>query len=130
MKKTLFVIIAGLAVIGGVIGGLTACSGSGSSGPPNATSVLQSDGYTYDSALTNAVQTQIGGAQSNAADGLSSIAVGSQGNNFQVIMVFDNAAEASAGASGVGSTPGITMSTSGDVVTATGTGTAFANFGG
>lgn len=127
-KKTLFAILAGLAIIVGTIAGLTACSGGSSpSGPPSATSVLQSDGYTYDSALTGTVQSEIGAQGSSV--GLSSLAVGSQGSNLQLVMVFGTPAEATEGAAGVGnSAPGITVTTNGDVLTATGSGTSFANF--
>jgi hypothetical protein len=125
-NKALASALAGTAVIAGVFGGLTACSG-GSSAPPSAASVMSADGYTADSALTSTVQSELG--SQGSTDGLSSLAVGSQGSNIQLVMVFDTAAEASGGATAIGSSPGINVSTNGDVLTATGTLTAFSNLG-
>lgn len=128
MKRKVLAILGCLAVVVSVIAGLSACSGSSQSAtPPSATSVLSSDGYTYDSSLTSQVQTGLG-----SEPGLSSLAVGEQGSNIQLVMVVTTASEASAAASGVQSQyagDGITVAANGDVITATGSLDAFASAG-
>jgi hypothetical protein len=110
-----------VAVLGfGAGAGLAACGSSGSSSPPNAQSVLQGNGYTYDSSFTSQVQKSLG----SDTTGESSLAAGSQGSNIQLVIVFTSPTEAAAGASGeqqqLSSGSGITVTSNGDVVTATG----------
>lgn len=131
MKRKLLAILGILGVVVGVVAGLSACSGSsGSSAPPSATTVLSSNGYTYDSAITSTVQGEVG-----SPAGFSSLAVGEKGSDVQLVMVFTSPTQASAGAQaeqtqlGDGS-EGIQVVSNGDVVTATGTLSAFAAQGG
>ena len=122
--KRLIALLAVVLSLGAVIG-LSACSGSSQPAtPPSATSVLQGDGYTYDSAISSEVQTGLG-----TEPGLSSLAVGEQGSNVQLVMVLTSPSEASAAASGVQSQyagQGITVASNGDVLTATGSLSSFA----
>lgn len=129
-KRTILGSVAAIAVLGGTIGGLSACSGSGSSGPPTASSVLSSDGYTPSAAYTTALQGGLASAGSSASSEVtSSIAGTNSAGDIQGVVVFDNAADATAGAQGAGSTPGIAVVTNGDVVTLTGSESAWAALG-
>jgi hypothetical protein len=124
-RNRLIALIAVIFVLGGVIG-LAACSGS--SGPQNATQVLQSDGYTPSATYTSALQ---GGL--NSGGGTTEITSSQAGTNssgdIQGVVVFDNSADAQAGATGAGSSPGISVVTNGDVVTLTGPSAAWAALG-
>lgn len=130
MKNRRF--IASIAIVAGIVGGgaaLTACS-SGPSGPPNATSVLQSDGYTPSAAYTSALQSGLGGAPDGTV--LSSQAGTNSNDQIQLVVVFDNATDAQAGLTGVQTqygSDGITSSASGQVLTATGTVAGFEQAG-
>jgi hypothetical protein len=117
-----------VAVVGfGAGAGLAACS-SGGGGLPNATSVLQANGYTPSASYTSALQSGLSGTT-----GVTSSEAGTNGDNIQLVIVFDNSADASAGASGVQSqygSDGITTTSNGDVLTATGTVSDFVQAGG
>jgi hypothetical protein len=123
-RNRLFALIAIVLALGGVLGGLTACSG-GSSTPQTATQIIQSDGYTPSAAYTTALQ---GGLNGDSAVTSSQAGTNAAGD-IQGVVVFDNNADAAIGASGVSSTPGISIVTNGDVVTLTGAASAWANAG-
>jgi hypothetical protein len=116
-------IIAGTVSAVAVIAAVTACGG-GSSGPPNAKTILQSDGYTYNASETSADEPHI--VQQAGAGTPSSFAVGENGSGGQIVMVFGSATAAATAANGSWSdtqaTGGsLTASQNGDVVTLTGT---------
>jgi hypothetical protein len=119
--------VAGLLLAAGVGAGLVACS-SGPSSPPTATQVLQSDGYTPSAAFTSSLQNGIG----NSDGTITSSEAGTNGGNVQAVVVYDNASDASAGVSAVQSVvggDGITVTSNGDVLTATGSLSAWAAAG-
>jgi hypothetical protein len=126
MNKRIVGVVGAAAVLAGTIGGLTACS-SGPATPQNAAQVLQSDGYTPSSAYTQALQSGLSGGGGNEIT--SSIAGTNNSGDIQGVVVFDNSADATAGAQGAGSSPGITVNTNGDVVTLTGSVSAWAALG-
>jgi hypothetical protein len=121
--------LAAIAIGAGLAGLIGACGSSGSSGPPNATSILQSDGYTPSAAYTTAMQGGIASAGSQAGQ-VSSSEAGTNGDNIQGVIVFDNSADASAAAAQSPSAGGLTVAQNGDVVTITGNVTAWASEGG
>jgi hypothetical protein len=110
-----------------VIAAVTACGGGGASGPPNATSVLQSDGYTLLTGTAAEGSAMLASAGIAPSD-VSSLAVGTNGSDEQVVFVFFSPAKASAFAQG-GSGGGITVAQNGDVVTATGSEAVFEGAG-
>jgi len=122
--------VGGVLLAAGVGAGLAACS-SGPSSPPNATQILQSDGYTPSAAYTGALQSGIG----NSDGTVTSSQAGTEGDNIQGVVVFDNSTDAAAGVSalnGSGSTgfyTGLTVAQNGDVVTVTGPVSAWASAG-
>lgn len=122
-------ILAGAVSAAAVIAAVTACGGGGASVPPNATSVLQSDGYTLlggSAAEGSAMLASMGEAPSD----VSSLAVGTNGTDEQVVFVFFSPAKASAFTQGqTGTSGGITVAQNGDVVTATGSEAAFNSAG-
>ena len=135
MKRKIVIASGGL-VLAGV---LAACGSSGgTSGRPlppatasasgqSAASVLQSDGYTPDSAMTSSLTSQLG-----STPGVSSLAAGESGKGIQLVVVCDSPALASAAATGEKSALGssaITVAVNGDVVTATGPLSAWAAAG-
>lgn len=129
MKNRYFAIAASIAVVGGTIGGLTACS-SGPATPQNATQVLQSDGYTPSSTWTDALQSGIG---STGGDITSSEAGTNSAGDIQAVVVWNSASEASAGVTALNTqfgSDGITTVSNGDVLTATGPLSAWASAGG
>src|ERR1700733_10947937 len=101
-------------------------SACGSSGPPSATSVLQSDGYTPSSAIESSIASSLG-----SGSGVSSSAAGTNSaGNIQVVLVYSNSGTAAIGAAGVKSAaPGIAVTNNGDVVTATGSAATWASLG-
>jgi hypothetical protein len=101
-------------------------SACGSSGPPNATSVLQSDGYTPSPAIESSMASSLG-----SGSGVSSSAAGTDSaGNIQVVLVYSDSGMAAIGAAGVRSdASGIAVTQNGDVVTATGSATTWANLG-
>jgi hypothetical protein len=119
---------AGVIAAIGLGAGLAACS-SGPSTPANATQILQSDGYTVSAAYTTALQGGLASANAPAGEITSSVAGTNSAGDIQGVVVFDNAADAQSGASGAGSSPGITVATNGDVVTLTGPVSAWAALG-
>jgi hypothetical protein len=122
-RKRLFALLAIVAVLGGIIG-LSACSGS--SGPQNATQVLQSDGYTPSAAYTSALQGGLG----NTDGMVTSSQAGTNGGNVQAVIVFANATDEQAGAAAVSSQfAGLQIASHGDVLTATGPLTTWASLG-
>jgi hypothetical protein len=108
---------------------LTACGGGAAAGPPNATSVIQSDGYTPlggSAAEGSAMLASMGEAPAD----VSSLAIGTNGSDEQVVFVFFSSAKASAFTQGqTGTSGGITVAQNGDVVTATGSEAAFDSAG-
>jgi hypothetical protein len=108
-----------------VIAAVTACGGGGISGPPSATSVLQSDGYALDSAQTSSFSALL--ASQHIV--VLSDAIGNNGAGVeQEVLVFASAASAAQDAQvqnqdNVGT--GITTLATGDVETITGPATAF-----
>jgi hypothetical protein len=112
-----------------VIAAVTACGGGGASGPPNATSVLQSDGYTLlvgSGAEESAVLASMGEAPAD----VSSLAIGTNGSDDQVVLVFFSSAKASTFDHGqTGTSGGITLAQNGDVVTVTGSEAVFDSAG-
>jgi hypothetical protein len=130
MNRRIASVLTAGAIAVGLAGGIGACSSSGSSSPPNATTILQNNGYTVSSDYTSALQSGIG---SPSASGVSSSEAGTMGDNVQLVIVFDTSAEASAGASAINdqyAVDGINTTSNGDVVTATGTVGAFSEAGG
>jgi hypothetical protein len=131
MNKRIAGGVAIAAVLAGTVGGLTACS-SGPSTPPNATQILQSDGYTPSAAYTQSLQ---GGLDGGAGTVTSSEAGTDNAGNIQAVVVFDNAADAQAGNAGLsnagdtGFYTGITAKVSGDVLTVTGPVSAWESLG-
>ena len=129
-RNRLFALIAIVLAIGGLLGGLAACSGS--SGPQNATQILQSDGYTPNAAFTNALSSGLNGGSGEVT---SSQAGTNSAGDIQAVVVFDNPADAQAGEQGVaqagdtGFYTGITPVLHGDVLTLTGPSTAWASLG-
>lgn len=127
MNRRITGVVAVAALAAGLAGGIGACGG-GSSGPPSATSVLQSDGYTPNSSLTGDLQSGLG---SDAASNVSSLQAGTQGSpptSVQLVIVFTDSGSASTATSALNSQfggDGITTSQNGDVVTATGSTSAF-----
>jgi hypothetical protein len=118
--------VAALAAVG-VVAGLSACSG-GSSSPPNATQVLQSDGYTVSSAYTSALQSGIDGN----SEVLSSIAGTNSSGDIQGVVVFDSASDEQAGASALQSQysdDGLIVASNGTVLTVTGSESTWASIG-
>jgi hypothetical protein len=101
-------------------------SACGSSGPQNATSILQSDGYTPSSAIESSMASSLG-----SGSGVSSSAAGTDNaGNIQVVLVYSNSAAAAIGAAGARSADaGIAVTVNGDIVTATGTPATWANAG-
>jgi hypothetical protein len=101
---------------------LTACGGGGASSPPSAASILVSNGYTPDPTLQAAAQVL------GSNSGVTSSAVGENANSSeQFVWVFSSSALAAAGVSTLGgSGGGITVAQNGDVVTATGSESAWA----
>jgi hypothetical protein len=129
MNKRIVGVLATGAVLAGTVGGLTACS-SGPSTPPNATQVLQSDGYTPSAAYTSSLQSGLDGGNGEVT---SSQAGTNSAGDIQGVVVFDNAADASAGQSALnssGDATGLSVTTSGDVLTVTGSLSAWAALGG
>lgn len=120
---------AGVLVALGLGAGLAACTSGGSSAPPTATQVLQSDGYTPSAAYTTAMQGGIASAGSQAGQVTSSEA-GTNGDNIQGVIVFDNSSDASTAAAQDPSAGGITVAQNGDVVTITGSVSSWAAVGG
>jgi hypothetical protein len=120
--------VSGVLLAVGVGAGLAACS-SGPSSPPNATSVLQSDGYTPSAAYTTAMQGGIEQSGSQASQ-ITSSEAGTNGDNIQGVLVFDNSSDAATAAAQDPSAGGITVAQNGDVVTITGNITAWAAVGG
>ena len=108
-----------------VIAAVTACGGGGISGPPSATSVLQSDGYTLDSAETSSFSALL----ASQHIGVLSDALGANGAGVeQEVLVFASAASAAQDAQVQNQTnagTGITTLATGDVETITGPATAF-----
>jgi hypothetical protein len=123
MKRKITATAVGIVLIGG----LAACGSSGSGTTPQATavsplpsavSILQSDGYTPDSSLTSSLQSALG-----STPGAPSFASGKSGKGIQLVIVCTSPALASAAETGEKSvlgSSGITLSATGDVVTATG----------
>jgi hypothetical protein len=101
-------------------------SACGSSGPANATSILQSDGYTPSSAIESSMASSLG-----SGSGVSSSAAGTDNaGEIQLVLVFTDSGEAAIGAAGVRSAAaGIAVTVNGDTVTATGPATTWANAG-
>jgi len=125
-------LITALAASAIVAMGLSACSSGGSSTPPSAQSVLTSDGYSYDAALTNAGQSSITSTPGFPKGALSSIAVGTTGSNVQIVLVLDSQGLATIAADGAKkdlSGQGLTIAQDGDVVTVTGPLSALSNGG-
>jgi hypothetical protein len=121
---------AGVLLAVGVGAGLAACSSSSS--PPNATTVLQNDGYTPNSALDSALQSGLD--QGGSPTGISSSAAGlsSDGSSIELVIVVSSASEASAVTTELNSeyaSEGITTTSNGDVVTADGSYAAFSSAG-
>jgi hypothetical protein len=118
-------LLAGSLAIAATALTVTACGGGGPSGPPSATSVLQSDGYTLDSAQTSSLSAIL--ASQHIA--VLSDAVGDNGAAVeQEVLVFASAASAAQDAqvqnqNDIGT--GITTLATGDVETITGPATAF-----
>jgi hypothetical protein len=101
-------------------------SACGSSGPPNATSILQSDGYTPSSAIESSMASSLG----SGSDVSSSAAGTDNAGKIQLVLVFTDSGAAAIGAAGVRSAAaGIAVTINGDVVTATGPATTWANAG-
>jgi hypothetical protein len=128
MNKRITSILAAGAIAAGLVGGIGACGG-GSSSPPNATQILQSNGYTPSSDYTSDFQNGLGSGSSE----VSSSEAGTNGNNVQVVIVADNAADASTAVSALNQQyggDGLSVTQSGDVVTVTGSISTFANIGG
>jgi hypothetical protein len=116
-RRTLFAILAGLAIIVGSVATITACSGSGA--PQTAAQILQSDGYTANASLTQSLQSGIG------SDSMitSSQAGENSSGSVQAVVVFDNSSDAQLGQSAVNTelnSSSIAVTTNGDVLTATG----------
>ena len=130
-RNRLFALLAIVAVLGGIIG-LSACSGSSSAPPQNATQILKSDGYTPSSAYTSALQ---GGLDGSGGTVTSSQVGTNSSSSVQAVIVFDSAADAQAGEQGVtgsgeiGFYSGITPALHGDVLTMTGPLSAWAAAG-
>jgi hypothetical protein len=126
-RKRLFALLAIVAVLGGIIG-LSACSGS--SGPQNATQVLQSDGYTPNAALTQSLQSGIGASDSMVTS--SQVGENNSGS-VQAVIVFDNASDEQLGATSIQAAGytgnGINVVSNGDTLTATGPLSAWAAAG-
>ncbi len=101
-------------------------SACGSSGPANATSILQSDGYTPSSVIESSMASSLG-----SSSGVSSSAAGTDNaGKIQLVLVFTDSGTASIGAAGVRSAAtGIAVTVNGDIVTATGPAAAWANAG-
>lgn len=118
-------ILAGTVSAAAIIAAVTACGGGGASGPPSATSVLQSDGYTLDSAQTSGFSALL----TSQHVAVQSAAVGNNGAGVeQEVLVFASAASAAQDAlaqneDNLGT--GITALATGDVETITGPATAF-----
>jgi hypothetical protein len=126
IRKRIIAILGAIAVLVGVLGGLAACSGS--SGPQNATQILQSDGYTPSSSFTSSLQ---GGLTGDSAVTSSQAGTNNSGD-VQAVVVFDNASDEGTGAAGVQSLvsgSGITSASNGDVLTLTGPLSAWAAAG-
>lgn len=130
MNRRILAILGSVAVLGGTIGGLSACSGSSQSATPqNATQIIQSDGYTPSATFTQSLQ---GGLDSDSTVTSSQAGTNSAGN-VQAVVVFDNAGDEQTGAAGVQSLvtgSGITAQSNGDVLTLTGPLAAWASVGG
>lgn len=129
MNRRILAILGSVAVLGGTIGGLSACSGSSQSATPqNATQIIQSDGYTPSSTFTQSLQS---GLDSDST--VTSSQAGTNGaGDVQAVVVFDNAGDEATGASGVQSLvagSGITSQSNGDVLTLTGPESAWAALG-
>jgi hypothetical protein len=122
-RRKQFLLAGSLAIT--VIAAVTACGGGGISGPPSATSVLQSDGYTLDSAQTSSLSALLAGQHIVVL----SDAVGNNGAGVeQEVLVFASAASAAQDAqvqnqNNVGT--GLQALATGDVETITGPATAF-----
>jgi hypothetical protein len=119
--------VSGVIVAVGLGAGLAACS-SGPSTPANATQILQSDGYTPSAAYTTAMQGGISSAGAQAGQ-ITSSEAGTNGDNIQGVLVFDNASDAQTAAAQDPSAGGITVAQNGDVVTITGSITSWASLG-
>ncbi len=127
VTRKFIVTAATVVVLGfGAGAGLAACSSGG--GQANAQQVLASNGYTYDAALTQ--QVEQGDGAIPAGD---SLAAGEMGSNVEIVIVATSPALASTAEAGVNSevngAPGITVTQSGDVVTASGPLTAWGDVG-
>jgi hypothetical protein len=123
-------IIAGTVSAMAVIAAVAAC---GSSGPPNATSVLQSNGYTP---VTSSSLSPSALASSVGAGNVSSAAIGvstSNGSEYQMVMVLTPAALSQGTPADIttmesqAASAGVKASLNGDVLTMTGTQAAFGN---
>lgn len=128
--KNLKKIAASVAIAAGIAGTAAACSSSPSA-PPTATSVLQSNGYTV---LENLSPSQIQSTFGSAAPDISSAAAGSNsGGNLEVALVLNSQGQAEVQAaqsqlqSEIASSPGLSLSVNGAVLTVSGSESAFAN---
>jgi len=125
MNRRITGAIAAAALAVGLAGGIGACGSSGSS-PPNATQILQADGYTPSAAYTSDFQTGLAGGDGK----VTSSEAGTQGDNVQVVIVLDNSSDAGSVASGLQTQfSGLNITSNGDVVTVTGSTSDFANIG-
>ena len=124
LKKLLLAGSLAVAVIAAVTA-VTACGGSGIPGPPSATSVLQADGYTLDSAQTSSFSALLSSQHiAVLSDALGNNAAGVE----QEVLVFASAASAAQDAQAQNQNDadtGITTLATGDVETITGPATAF-----
>jgi hypothetical protein len=119
-----------IGVLGPGAGAVAACGGSGPSSPPNATSILQSDGYTPSSTYTSDFQNGLGSSSGQ----VTSSEAGRSGDNVQVVMVMDNSADANTVSTDMqrqygAYTNGLTTTQNGDVVTVIGSLNDFASIG-
>ena len=114
--------IAGTVGAVAVLAAVTACGGGGPASPPSAASILVSNGYTPDPVMQAAAQVL------GSNSGVTSSAAGENANtSVQIVWVFSSSALAAAGVSTLGgSGGGITVGQNGDVVTATGSESAWA----
>ena len=115
----------------GVAAATVACSSGAPSAPPTAASVLHSNGYNV---ITNETPAQISSTFGSSASDISSAAAGSNSaGNIEVAVVLNSQGQADLqGAQSelqqeVSSSPGLTLSVNGAVLTVSGSTSAFTN---
>jgi hypothetical protein len=126
MNKRITGVVAAAALAVGLAGGIGACS-SGPSGPPTASSVLQSNGYTQVS-LQSLGQSADALTSTLPSGDVSSSAIGVKGDVYQFVIVTTPAGASDINSTGqlgseesAASAVGVTITYSNDVLTLTGT---------